>query len=267
MEQFCHQTRRNECPRCGFCRSWTLRRNHRRCKQCRKEWSVKKKVRGFQASATKWKETIRAFLRERTGNRVAEVTGLERHCIHRMLQHLRGVMFWDIPEPFSGTVEIDETFVGGQWRNKPWSVRIKGTKRGHGTSKQAIFGLLNRETGQVVARLIPNLKSKTLMPIIQKYVRSGAKVYTDGWTGYTKVADFFQHEQVDHFGGEYVRGKVHTNGIESFWGFLKRRLKITGGIRASRFHLYVGEEVWRFNHRKLQLDQQTEKLYQKLVAN
>jgi transposase len=228
---------------------------------------VKKMIEHFGASSSKWKRVIKAFLRERTGVRVAEVTRIERHCIHRMLHHMREIMFKDIPKPFSGTVEIDETFVGGQWRNKPWSVRIKGTKRGHGTSKQAVFGILNRDTRKVIVTLIPNTKSETLMPIIQKHVLPGTKVYTDGWTGYCHVRDFFHHEQVDHFGGEYVRGEIHTNGIESFWGFLKRRLKITGGIRASRFYLYVGEEVWRFNHRKLSLDEQAEKLYQKLVAD
>ena len=78
--------------------------------------------------------------------------------------------------------------------------------------------------------------------------------------------DFFPHEKVDHQSGVYARGIVNTNGIESFWRFLKRRLKITGGVRRGRLPLFLGEEVWRFNHRKLSLDEQTEELLKLLVA-
>lgn len=267
MEQFCHQIEsRSCCPHCGFFRSWALRRGHRKCKRCKREWSPKRTVEGFRASVDEWREVIRAFLRDRTGMRVAEATGIERHCVHRMLHHLRTLMTADRVGPFSGIVEIDETFIGGQWRNKPWRIRRKGTKRGHGTSKQAIFGMLSRDTGQVVAFPIPNLKSETLLAALKANLASGAKVYTDGWTGYAHVIDFFLHEKVDHQAGIYVRGTVHTNSIESFWGYLKRRLKITGGIRTERLPLFLGEEVWRFNHRRLTLDAKVEKLLQLLVA-
>lgn len=171
----------------------------------------------------------------------------------------------DVPEPLTGTVEIDETFIGGQWRNKPWRVRQKGTKRGHGTSKQAVFGMLNRDTGLVIAVLVPNLKSATLLPLLRTHVRAGSTIFTDGWTGYARIYRHFKHEKVDHLNGVYARGTIHTNSIESFWGFLKRRLKVTGGIRTERMGLFVGEEVWRFNHRKLTLGAQTDLLYQKLV--
>ena len=209
---------------------------------------------------------IREFLRDRTGVRVAEAVRLERKCVHRMLHHLRVLMTHDIPEPFSGVVEVDETFIGGQWRNKPWHIRIQGTKRGKGTSKQAIFGMLSRVTGEVIATPIPNLKSVTLLSVLRAHVQPQALIYTDGWNGYAHVYHFFSHKQVDHFNGVYVNGTVHTNGIESFWGFLKRRLKITGGVRKDRLALFLGEETWRFNHRRLTLEEKTEKLCQLLVA-
>jgi transposase-like protein len=183
-----------------------------------------------------------------------------------MLHHLRVLMTHDIPEPFSGVVEVDETFIGGQWRNKPFRIRRLGTKRGHGTSKQAIFGMLSRVTGEVVATPIPNLKSVTLLSVLHAHAKPTALIYTDGWTGYARVYQSFAHQQVDHFNGVYVRGTVHTNGIESFWGFLKRRLKITGGVRRDRLALFLGEEVWRFNHRRLSLEEKTEKLCALLVA-
>ena len=268
MSQFCHQNKgRACCPQCGFSRSWAIRRGHRKCKQCRKEWSPEQRIKGFQASLPEWKEITRIFLKDRTGVRVAEAAGVERRCVHRMLHHLRTLMTNDRVGPFTGIVEIDETFIGGQWRNKPWRIRRKGTKRGHGTSKQAIFGLLSRDTGQVIAFPIPNLRSETLLAALRSNLSPDAQVYTDGWTGYAHVVDFFSHKKVDHFNGIYVRGTVHTNSIESFWGYLKRRLKITGGIRVERLPLFLGEEVWRFNQRKLTLDEKVEKLLTLLVAN
>lgn len=224
------------------------------------------RIKGFGASIDEWKVVIRAFVRDRTGVRVAETAGIERHAVHRMLHHLRTLMTADRVRPFNGIVEIDETFIGGQWRNKPWRIRRTGTKRGHGTSKQAIFGILSRDTGQVIAFPIPNLKSETLLASLRANLAPDAHVYTDGWTGYAHVIDFFSHQKVDHFNGIYVRGTVHTNGIESFWGFLKRRLKITGGIRTERLQLFLGEEVWRFNNRKLTLDEKVQKLLLLLVA-
>jgi transposase-like protein len=74
----------------------------------------------------------------------------------------------------------------------------------------------------------------------------------------------FKHEYVDHDGGEYVRGEIHTNNIEGFWGILKRKLGCIGGIRRNRLHLFIAEIVWKFNHKSLSLNQQ-EKLLLGLV--
>lgn len=254
MEQIIHQTRKqSRCPHCGFVRFWRLRQYSRKCKQYRKEWTPTRRITGFHASLDEWKRIMRSFLRDRTGIRVAKTAGRERHRIHRMLHYLRTLMAKDIPVQFSGIVEIDETYIGGQWRNKRWSTRKQGTKRGHGTSKQAVLGILNRDTRCVVAVLVPNLQYKTYIPIIQMHVHRGSIIYTDGYRIYDPLHNWYRHERVEHVKGKYVRGAVHTNSMESFWGYLKRRLKITGGIRLSRLHLHVAEEVWRFNHRNIHL--------------
>jgi transposase len=266
MEQLCHQKGGRSCPRCGFARSWKLRRGHRKCKRCRTEWSSVWRVKGFRASLDEWHRVIHAFLRDRTGERVAEACGIERHTAHRMLHHLRTLMTEDIPGPFSGIVEIDETFIGGQWRNKPWRIRRRGTKRGHGTTKQAVFGMLSRDTREVIAFPIPNLKSETLLSALRAHLTPNTVVHTDGWTGYARVVHVFEHRQVNHAEGVYVVGGVHTNGIESFWGYLKRRLKVTGGVRTERLPLFLGEEMWRFNHRTQSLDEKIEALMKMLVA-
>jgi transposase-like protein len=179
------------------------------------------------------------------------------------------IMSDDVPFKFSGIVEMDETYIGGRWVNKPaWIRRSQKAKKGHGTSKQAIFGILNRNTECVRVFLVPDLKERTLYPIITSLLVSGTKVYTDGYSIYKPMKRYFKrHHTVDHAHGEYARGDIHTNTIESFWAYLKKNLSVIGGIRPEYFNLFVGEFVWRYNHRKLNREEQTELLMKKLVED
>ena len=95
----------------------------------------------------------------------------------------------DVPPIFEGTVEVDETYVGGQWRNKRLGIkRIPvESKRGRGTTKQPVFGILCRN-GKVFAELIDNVEAEDLQPIIEKKVKRGSVVCSDTWRGYTGIA-------------------------------------------------------------------------------
>jgi transposase-like protein len=171
----------------------------------------------------------------------------------------------DVPDRLSGTVEVDETYIAGMWYNKPWSIRKRGTKRGRGTSKQPVFGILERNRGIVRAFLVPDVKKKTILPIILATVAVGSTIYSDAYQLYQETPEHgYRHAFVDHHQHEYGRGDVHSNGMEGFWGFLKRRLKTTGGIRRSRLHLFVAEEVWRYNFRKLTEEKKIERLLARL---
>jgi transposase-like protein len=85
------------------------------------------------------------------------------------------------------TVEVDETYVGGQWKNKQKSIRDYGTKRGRGTKKQPVFGILCR-SGQVRAGVVDDFEDGTLQPSISRKVSSGSTVFSDTWKGYTGIA-------------------------------------------------------------------------------
>ena len=89
------------------------------------------------------------------------------------------------------------------------------------------------------------------MPLITRRVEAGGVVCSDTWTRYTGVtAKGYVHRLVKHHKGEYSDGKGnHINGLEGFWGYLKRRLAAKGGIRKERLPLYLAEYVWRYNHR------------------
>ncbi len=110
--------------------------------------------------------------------------------------------------------------------------------------------MLDRATREVRTKVIPNVKRDTLQNEILAQVGKGATVYTDGWLGYDGLATReFVHETVNHL-EEYVRGSVHTQGIENFWSLLKRGLTGTY-VAVEPFHLqaYVDEQAFRFNNR------------------
>ena len=150
-----------------------------------------------------------------------------------------------------GPIEVDETFVGGKYQNMHRSRRMKlgnGNKAGQG--KAVVMGMLERDVRRVRAKVIPDVTRETLQNEILKQIKKKSTVYTDGATGYDrlKVNDFV-HETVTHV-EEYVRGQVHTQGIENFWSLLKRGLKGTY-VAVEPFHLdaYVDEQVFRYNNR------------------
>ena len=149
---------------------------------------------------------------------------------------------------------MDETYLGGQWKNKRLGVKNQGqkSKRGRGTTKQPVFGVLCRN-GKVWAELIDELEAVNLQPIIMSKVKKGSVVCSDTWRGYTGIAARgYVHRMVEHGKNEYSDKKGnHINGLEGFWGYLKRKLSAKGGIRRKILHLYLGEYVWRYNHRNL----------------
>ena len=110
--------------------------------------------------------------------------------------------------------------------------------------------MLDRESRQVRAKVVPNVKRETLQNEILNHIESGSTVYTDGWSGYDDLeAQQYIHATVNHV-EEYVRGNVHTQGIDNFWSLLKRGLRGTY-VAVEPFHLdrYVTEQVFRFNNR------------------
>jgi transposase len=208
-----------------------------------------------------WATLLRWHVRGLSSQAIAVETGLHRQRVLRALTVLRHAMAREIPPVFRGTVEVDETYVGGTWKNKRRRQRAGGTKRGRGTSKTPVFGILCRG-GQVWAQVVPDVKARTLLPLLRRRVRRGSVVCSDTWDSYTGVAaKGYVHRLVEHGKGEFSdRHGTHINGLEGFWGYLKRRLAAKGGIRRPRLPLYLAEYVWRYNHRRLPVDQQVQRL-------
>jgi transposase-like protein len=168
----------------------------------------------------------------------------------------------EVLRKFRGITELDETYIGGQRKNKKLHIRRIKAKKGHGTDKVAIVGLLNRPQGKVYVEIIPKLDIKRIFEITREKVVKGSQIFTDGYKMYRGFPRHgYRHEYVDHDDGEYVRGKVHTNNIEGFWGILKRNLGCIGGVRRKYLHLFVAEIVWKFNHREEPKEIQEKQLF------
>jgi len=170
--------------------------------------------------------------------------------LHRIRLSLQDAQGGKLGGP-EGTIEADETFIGGKARNMHKSKRMRlsggtGMQGGHG--KAVVMGLLERG-GKVKATVIANRKHNITEQIVRELVEPGTEVHTDEFTGYYNLKDGYVHKVINHLEG-YVKENVHTNGIENFWSLLKRGL---GGtyVAVEPFHLfrYVDEQAFRFNNR------------------
>jgi transposase-like protein len=147
-----------------------------------------------------------------------------------------------------GEVEVDETFIGGLSRNMhkdKRAQRITGT----GPQGKAIIAAVLQRGGKVRGTVVENRRKKSLQQLIRDNVEPGSNLYTDALKSYDGLTEY-EHQVIDH-AREYVRGNVHTNGLENFWSLLKRGIPGTY-VSVEPFHLfrYLDEQAFRFNNRE-----------------
>lgn len=145
-------------------------------------------------------------------------------------------------KPFTGEVEIDESYFGPR--------RLRGWRGRGAGGKTPVIGL-HKRGGKVFTGVVKNCSRAELEPIIKGQVLSQTTVYTDGWLGYDGLLlSGYKHRRIHHHENEFARGKNHVNGIESFWSYAKFRFIKLRGVRPEFFFLHLKESEWRWNHRR-----------------
>ena len=178
--------------------------------------------------------------------------GITQKSAWFLSQRLRYALSQDgnICELFSGPVEVDETYMGGRRANMSNSKRKELANTGRGAvGKTAIVGVKDRATKQVAAKVVNSTNAETLQGFVKDHAAPGATIYTDDATAYDTLP--FNHAVIKHSLSEYVKGDVHTNGIESLWSMIKRAHNGTFH-KLSPKHLdrYVQEFAGRHNLRE-----------------
>ena len=188
---------------------------------------------------------VRCFSLDFTATSTAELTGVSVRSVNAIYLKIRQRLaeHCEQSSPLTGSVEVDESYVGAQ--------RVRG-KRGRGAyGKTIVFGLLKRQ-GKVYTEIVPNCSQATLQAIIRGRVTIDTVIHSDGWRGYDGLVDigFDKHFRVHHGANEFANGQSHINGIESFWSYAKRRLAKFNGVPKHTFYLHLKETEFRFNHRR-----------------
>ena len=205
-------------------------------------------------SKAKFRTILKLFSLDLNAKQITELTELNRNTVNRYLRLIREQIaeHCEKESPFSGEIEVDESFFGAR--------HIKG-KRGRGAyGKTIVFGIFKRN-GKVFTEIVPDCARATLQGVIRGRVNIDSVIHSDKWRGYNGLVDlgYKKHFRVDHGKNEFARKSAHINGIEGFWGFAKSRLSKFKGIHRSTIYLHLKECEFRFNYRN-------DDLYKKLLS-
>lgn len=246
------------CPRCQSTdAAFMPTRRMWRCRECNKQFSVKVGT-IFEDSPLgleKWLPAFWMIVNAKNGissYELGRAIGVTQKSAWFMLHRIRLAIQDGSICRFAGNVEVDETFIGGKARNMH-----KGRRKACGTGPIAmtpVIGLLERanesKSSRVRVKVVETRRKSELQAEVRSHVEKGSEVHTDALKSYDGLSSDYVHNVIDH-AVSYVRGHVHTNGLENFWSLLKRAIRGTY-VNVEPFHLfrYLDEQSFRFNERK-----------------
>ena len=197
-------------------------------------------MRKSRLSQEKQDRLIEYFVSGATARTAAALVEVHRNTAALYFHRLRQLICQAIDDasPFAGEIEVDESYFGG----------VRKGKRGRGAAgKVPVFGILKRG-GRVYTKIIPDVRSATLMRILEEKIVPDSIVYTDSLCSYNVLdVSGFHHVRINH-SETFAQERNHINGIENFWSQAKRHLRRFNGIPKEHFNLFLKECEWRFNN-------------------
>lgn len=284
------------CAHCNYEKVYVFADGIRyKCQSCLLNFTAKSNT--FMDSSKlptiKWLTAMYLILHKRgiSSVQLSKDVGVTQKTAWFMLQRLRAAFGNLDQEQLSGTVEIDETFVGGANKNRHKNKRIEYKPGRSWSDKTPVMGMLERGEHKIVKRAHKVINGKTvkekiitkepklracaikdvsmlfLKKVVENNIDKGSTLLADGFTGYKPLRLNYDLQQVDHAAGKYVDGAVHTNTIESVWNQLKGMIR-GSYIRLTKKHLdrYIDELVFKYNHRSLGIPQQMNIILNNMVC-
>ncbi len=243
------------CPHCGHTAVYEFAGGKRyRCGKCKQDFTIRTKTVFGESKLPLRKWFAAIYLLSTTSKGIsspnlAKQIGVTQKTAWFMDHRIREVMKQGKDKLF-GTIEMDETYIGGAEKNKHFAKRTAGTQGRSVKTKAPVIGMAQR-AGEVRATASDRVNARTVESLIVTNAAIGSQMHTDDFGAYGRVGKLFTHSVVNHSAGQYVKaGGIHTNTIESFWAIFKRNFH---GIyhHMSRRHLqrYVDECAFRWNVR------------------
>jgi transposase-like protein len=273
-----------KCAHCGHDKVYTLNGKNKRykCAGCKKQFTI---IKGtiFENSPIplqKWFIAIYLLVSRKKGISSVQLSkdiNVTQTTAWFMLQRIRYMLKDKVLESkLSGTVLIDETFVGGKNKNRHWDKKVKQSQGRSFKDKTPVLGILEQEVsvveerphklipgktvmektiikpGRLFCKVIPNTKAKTIKPIVYQTIERGSIIVTDEWQAYDGLSGIYDHHVVNHKLQQYSNNGYSSNGVENAWSILKRSIIGTyHQVTRKHLHRYVAEFTFRYNNRLL----------------